>query len=117
MSQHADKASVDILAMVNAEKKRLWNEGPICCHRTVKFLRNDIRATIASPPELPAPAEWDALLEAVKPFVDFIGDKARALPLDMPLTQGSSMARKQLTVRDFRMLAAAYSAILPEKGG
>lgn len=47
------------------------------------------------------------LRQAIAPFVEFISnDTNHRLPDDMPLTVGSPMARRQLTVRHFRALQA-----------
>jgi hypothetical protein len=49
-----------------------------------------------------------SLREALEPFSEFIGDDTR-LPADMPLTQGSAMARRQVTVADFRRARTALN--------
>ena len=62
----------------------------------------------------PAPQPADDLRTALEPFAEF----ARAsgfdrLPDDMPMTQGSRMARRQVTAGDFKRALAALS----QKGG
>lgn len=55
-------------------------------------------------------ARVEELREALAPFADFIGrvDEQR-LPADMPLTLGSPLARRQVTVADFRRAGAVYA--------
>lgn len=55
-----------------------------------------------------------ASLKALQPFADFLdGNAAKRLPPDMPLTQGSPMARRQVTVADF--MAARDTLIEAER--
>lgn len=67
---------------------------------------------LANPSTVAAMAEeLAAFREAVKPFAEFIsGDTNHRLPDDMPLTVGSQMARRQVTVRQFRALVKAAGA-------
>jgi hypothetical protein len=49
--------------------------------------------------------------EAFKPFADYMaGGSFSALPDGMPLTPGSPMARRQITIGDLRKLAASIEA-------
>lgn len=47
--------------------------------------------------------------EVIQPFVDFIKGPGEKMPDDMPLTSGSSMARRQVTTGDFQRLMIAAS--------
>jgi hypothetical protein len=49
--------------------------------------------------------DYEALRDAARPFADFVGRIHNSAPENMPLTNGSSMAGRQLTVGDFRRLA------------
>jgi hypothetical protein len=49
------------------------------------------------------------LLEAIKPFADYADTRAfETMPDDFKITQGSSLARKQITAGDFKKLLRAY---------
>lgn len=51
-----------------------------------------------------------AVVRAARPFARFLdGNAARSLPDNLPLTNGSSMARQQLCVRQFRDLREALA--------
>lgn len=51
-----------------------------------------------------------AVQDAFKPFADFMaGGSFDKIPDDMPLTAGSSIARRQITAGHFRKLAAAIT--------
>lgn len=67
--------------------------------------------TVGAGTVVKTPAPSDGLREALEPFAEF----ARAssfdkLPDDMPMTQGSRMARRQVTAGDFKRALAALSA-------
>lgn len=65
-------------------------------------------AAIAAANRLAAKPVDDGVREAFKPFADFMAGSAfDKLPGEMPLTNGSGMARRQLTVGDFRKLREA----------
>lgn len=55
-----------------------------------------------------APEVEGAVQDAFKPFADFMaGGSFDKIPDDMPLTAGSSIARRQITAGQLRKLAAA----------
>jgi hypothetical protein len=54
-----------------------------------------------------------AIREALKPFADFV-DAARAPPDSFVITQGSGMARRQLTVGDCRRAGAVLELLNEE---
>ena len=99
------KAQHDQLHGEPFQRYAIW-----CPHGCARIERMDERQAAAdwnNRPEASASnAEAERLRDALRPFADFIGDDTR-LPPDMPLTQGSSMARRQVTVADFRAAARA----------
>ena len=54
-------------------------------------------------------AEIERLRAAIQPFADFIRGAGEKLPDNMQLTNGSSMARRQVTAADFKAALAAIS--------
>lgn len=58
--------------------------------------------------------ERDGLAEALEPFAAFIGSETK-LPDDEPMTRGSSLARRQVTVGDFRRARRVYDATAPKQ--
>ena len=55
-----------------------------------------------------------ALEDALRPFADFAAARGfDRLPDHLPMTQGSSMARKQVTAGDFKAAHAALAASQP----
>jgi hypothetical protein len=60
-------------------------------------------------------SERDALLAALTPFAEFYSSAMATLPNEHVITQGSGMARKQLTVRELRRAVAAIAALTASK--
>jgi hypothetical protein len=58
-------------------------------------------------------ADNEKLRDALSPFADFAGQPVGRPPDDMVLTNGSRMARRQLTMRDCRIAAEVFSATAP----
>lgn len=69
-------------------------------------LRAELATALSAAAELRA--ENERLREELKPFVDF-ADPTGAVPDDYVITGGSSLAKRQLTMRDCRNARAALS--------
>lgn len=79
--------------------------------------RYDAQITTLTTELAEARAQRDALVEAAEPFVVFIdGTPSKYINDAHPLTQGSQLARKQVTAGDFRALSAAAQAAKGSEG-
>lgn len=93
--EEAVQASIDAGLAVNGE------HGVAAARHAARFMFNALQAAAR-------PAVTD---DVAKPFLDYVKLSGfERLPDDMPLTAGSRMAARQITVGDFRRLAAALSA-------
>lgn len=108
-------ALIALAAWVNVRPDQLPEE--MQAHNCPATMKAWGRVAAAIRASQAAPAPSDGLREALEPFAEF----ARAssfdkLPDDMPMTQGSRFARRQVTAGDFKRALAALSASPAQEG-
>ena len=104
MTKHEHAPEVVEEVMAELQRASLGNGKILAgCNLTKLEIRQLARAALNAPGH-------QELVDALEPFADFVsGPAGKTLPDDMPLTKGSGIARKQLTVADFRRAATAFA--------